>query len=94
MTSLPVRQIEDPAVQTGEIFVLEREGVMERFLPQWGDDGNLVEDVGLIVRTPNPLNTNRSLTICNGIHTDGSAAADSAFWPVVERFCLFADMSD
>src|SRR5438309_105427 len=68
MTSLPVRQIEDPAVQTGEIFVLEREGVMERFLPQWGDDGNLVEDVGLIVRTPNPLNTNRSLTICNGIH--------------------------
>jgi hypothetical protein len=76
MASLPVRQIEDPAVQTGEIFVLERNGSKERFLPKWKNDGRtLVEDVGLIVRAPNPLNSNRSLTICNGIHSRGVLGA-------------------
>ena len=76
MTSLPVRQIEDPEVQTGEIFVLERDGGEERFLPRWGGTGQtLVEDVGLIVRTPNPLNSNRSLTICNGVHSRGVLGA-------------------
>jgi transcriptional regulator with XRE-family HTH domain len=71
MTSLPVRQIEDPEVQTGEIFVVERNGIEERFLPKWGDGSVLIEDVGLLVRTRNPLNSNRSLTICNGIHSRG-----------------------
>ena len=53
MASLPVRQVEDPEVQTGEIFVLEQNGSLESFLPKWGSDGRtLVEDVGLIVRTP------------------------------------------
>jgi hypothetical protein len=76
MTSLPVKQVEDPAVKTGEIFVLDQESGTEKFFPQWGDDGTtLVEDVGLIVRTPNPLNTNRSLTICNGIHSRGVLGA-------------------
>jgi transcriptional regulator with XRE-family HTH domain len=76
MTDLPVKQIRDPEVQTGEIFVLERSGDKERFLPKWGDDGKaLVEDIGLIVRVPNPLNSNRSLTICNGIHSRGVLGA-------------------
>ena len=76
MTSLPVRQIEDPEIKTGEIFVLERDSVEERFLPTWTDGGEtLVEDIGLIVRTPNPLNSNRSLTICNGIHSRGVLGA-------------------
>ena len=72
MTSQPVRQIKDPEVKTGEIFVVERNGIEERFLPKWGYDGStLIEDVGLLVRTRNPLNSNRSLTICNGIHSRG-----------------------
>jgi hypothetical protein len=76
MTKLPVRQIEDPEIQTGEIFVVEQDGGDERFLPQWGDGGEtLVEDVGLIARTPNPLNSNRSLTICNGVHSRGVLGA-------------------
>ena len=33
MISLPVRQIEDPEVQTGEIFMLERDGDPKKFLP-------------------------------------------------------------
>ena len=76
MASLPVRQVEDPEVQTGEIFVLEQNGSLESFLPKWGSDGRtLVEDVGLIVRTPNPNNSNMSLTICNGIHSRGVLGA-------------------
>ena len=76
MVSLPIRQIEDPQVRTGEIFELDRDDGKERFLPKWERDGQtLVEDVGLIVRTPNPLNSNRSLTICNGIHSRGVLGA-------------------
>ena len=28
-------------------------------------------DVGLLARVPNPLNSSRTLTICNGIHSRG-----------------------
>jgi hypothetical protein len=75
MTSLPIKQVEDPGLQTGEIFVLDQDGRIKKFLPQWTADGTLIEDVGLIVRTPNPLNSNRSLTICNGIHSRGVLGA-------------------
>jgi transcriptional regulator with XRE-family HTH domain len=76
MTSLPVRQVQDPEIETGEIFELERDDGIERFLPQWDDDGStLIEDVGLLLRTPNPLNSNRSLTICNGVHSRGVLGA-------------------
>jgi hypothetical protein len=76
MTPLPIRQVSDPAVETGEIFVVERDGKERRFLPKWADAGRtLVQDVGLIARTPNPLNSNRSLTICNGVHSRGVLGA-------------------
>jgi hypothetical protein len=101
MTSLPIRQIEDPEIRTGEIFVLERNGSEERFLPKWEDDGTLVEDVGLIARTPNPLNSSRSLTICNGIHSRGVLGAvrsltDARLRDSNERYIVenFADPSN
>jgi hypothetical protein len=31
----------------------------------------LAEDVGLLARVPNPLNSSRTLTICNGVHSRG-----------------------
>jgi hypothetical protein len=76
MTSLPIRQVEDPEVKTGEIFVIDADGKERRFLPKWAGVGEtLIEDVGLLARTPNPLNSNRSLTICNGIHSRGVLGA-------------------
>lgn len=77
MTVLPVRQIEDAAVETGEIFVVDVGGKEQRFLPKWRDKayGKLAEDVGLLARTPNPLNSNRTLTICNGVHSRGVLGA-------------------
>jgi len=73
MPVLPVQQIQDDTVKTGEIFAVE-DG---KFLPKWRDDAHtvLAEDVGLLMRAPNPLNSSRSLFICNGIHSRGVLGA-------------------
>lgn len=69
---MPVRQVAHPSLDTGEIFVVEVDGKDQEFFPAWGGDNNsLVEDVGLLARIPNPLNSSRTLTICNGIHSRG-----------------------
>jgi hypothetical protein len=76
LSRLPVRQEEDPAVPTGEIFVTETSGKRKKYLPEWSPEtGRLMEDVGLLVRMPNPLNSNRTLTMCNGIHSRGVLGA-------------------
>jgi len=71
MAKLPVRQVPDPDLETGEIFVVE--GEERLFLPQWMDEDKtvLASDVGLLARVPNPLSASRTLTICNGIHSRG-----------------------
>jgi transcriptional regulator with XRE-family HTH domain len=73
MAKLPMRQVEHPLLDSGEIFVAEMGDEEKEFWPQWGDDERklLAEDVGLLARVPNPLNSNRTLTICNGIHSRG-----------------------
>lgn len=73
MANLPVTQVTDPELDSGEIFVAKVDGEDRRFWPQWMDsDKNvLVKDVGLLARVPNPLNASRTLTICNGIHSRG-----------------------
>jgi hypothetical protein len=73
LTRLPVTQKEIPAIQSGEIFVTSVDGEQKEFLPQWSqtNPAELVQDVGLLVRMPNPLNSKRTLTMCNGIHSRG-----------------------
>jgi len=79
MANLPVRQVTDAKLATGDrlatgdIFVAEVGGEEREFWPTWadGEAGLLAEDVGLLARLPNPLNANRTLTICNGIHSRG-----------------------
>lgn len=77
LTRMPVTQKEDPAVPSGEIFVAEIDGRERKYLPRWSetDPRKLVEDVALLVRMPNPLNSNRTLTMCNGIHSRGVLGA-------------------
>jgi hypothetical protein len=72
MAKLPVRQV-DRGLESGEIFVAETEDGDREFWPKWLDQEKkiLAEDVGLLARVPNPLNANRTLTICNGIHSRG-----------------------
>jgi hypothetical protein len=77
MAELPVRQVEDPSLESGEIFVAEIDGETRRFLPKWrdGDRTDFEEDVGLLARVPNPFNSGRTLTICTGIHSRGVLGA-------------------
>lgn len=74
LTTLPVTQREDNDVDPyGEFFITNIDGREQRHLARWADTNfsELLEDVGLLVRMPNPLNTSRTLTMCNGIHSRG-----------------------
>jgi hypothetical protein len=77
LTRLPVTQKEDPGSLFGEVFVVETDGEERKYLPRWSEASprKLIEDVGLLVRMPNPLNSNRTLTICNGIQSRGVVGA-------------------
>lgn len=79
MLPLPVRQVEDPMIPSGEIFVTDG----ARYEPHWLNEdpgkpekpGVLLEDVGMLARVPNPYNGLRTLTYCNGIHSRGVLGA-------------------
>ncbi len=73
MAKLPVRQITDARLDSGDIFITEVDGEERQFWPKFADEDNkvLAEDVGMLARVPNPLNASRTLTICNGIHSRG-----------------------
>lgn len=84
MLPLPVKQVPDDTIPSGEIFVVENESdATERFLPTWQNDdpgtlenpGVLLSDVGMLARVPNPFNPLRTLTYCNGIHSRGVLGA-------------------
>jgi hypothetical protein len=77
LTQLPVTQQDEPGLKSGDIFVAEIDGKQRRYLPSWSqaDPPKLAQDIGLLVRMPNPLNSNRTLTMCNGIHSRGVLGA-------------------
>lgn len=83
MSSLPVKQVEDARIPTGEIFAVGDDSDKVEFLPSWRNDdpgtvvnpGVLVNDVGMLARLPNPYNERRTLTYCNGIHSRGVLGA-------------------
>ncbi len=93
MARLPIRQLEHPELLTGEIFIADVNGNEKEFWPKWADRERKVleEDVGLLARVPNPLNSNRTLTICNGIHSRGvygavSSLTDASLRDANERY--------
>jgi hypothetical protein len=86
ISQLPITQIVDPKVETGEIFRVkkgESGDDYELFYPEWDDppegveggQRELVEDVALLARLPNPFQSSRTLTICNGVHSRGVLGA-------------------
>jgi hypothetical protein len=74
---VPVKQVEDEKVETGEVFEVLNGTTRSRFYPVWGGENGdaLAQDVALVSRLPNPYNINRTLTICNGIHSRGVMGA-------------------
>jgi hypothetical protein len=77
LAELPVTQRDEPSVQGGDIFVAHIDGTEKPYFPVFSpnDSRKLTEDIGLLVRMPNPLNSNRTLTMCNGIYSRGVLGA-------------------
>lgn len=78
LVSMPVEQIEHPDLSTGEVFRLTKTDAAEEkvhFPVTDPETGELVEDVALIARVENPFNSNRTLTILNGVHSRGVLGA-------------------
>jgi hypothetical protein len=94
LTQLPIRQVDDPRIPEGDIFVVTEGGAErpayptllvlstgETFLgppPDGVDprtDIELVEDIAWFARMPNPFNSSRTLTICNGVFSRGVLGA-------------------
>ena len=80
LAQVPIAQVEDEKVPTGEIFrVKDENGAVRKFYPEWDElpDGgqDLIEDVALVARLPNPFKVSRTLTICNGVHSRGVLGA-------------------
>jgi transcriptional regulator with XRE-family HTH domain len=72
LTDLPVRQVTEPEID-GEVFELVS-SPSTRLRPEFlGDDpkSELIEDVGMFYRAPNPYNMSRTLTLCSGVFTRG-----------------------
>jgi hypothetical protein len=70
---VPISQVETPGL-TRDPFSVELNGATEVFDCRWEGEDNvrvLSEDVAFLARLPNPYNVNRTLTICNGIHSRG-----------------------
>ncbi|WP_406691644.1 helix-turn-helix transcriptional regulator [Saccharopolyspora sp. ID03-671] len=67
----PVRQVPDDDVVDGSVFEIDGE---RRLRPSFRGD-QLVEDVGLLARIPNPNNLRRTLTFCSGVFTRGGFGA-------------------
>lgn len=82
LRQVPITQLVVDEYDDGDIFEVTQPE-RKRFLPIWedredGEDGEerkdgrvLIEDVALLARIPNPFNVNRTLTICNGVHSRG-----------------------
>ncbi|WP_049574261.1 helix-turn-helix domain-containing protein [Nonomuraea sp. SBT364] len=77
---LPVTQHSDWDTDDGVYF----EAGADRFRPKLSD-GRLHEDVALFYRGPNPLNHERTLTICNGMYGRGTLGVARALTDGVFR---------
>ena len=81
LKKLPIEQV-DVAGLPGDVFRVKKDEdreekthfpVMEEREDQSGEE--LVEDLALLARLPNPFNFSRTLTICNGVHSSGVLGA-------------------
>jgi hypothetical protein len=78
ISQVPIIQKEVGDLKTGEIFGVDAPDRAQSFYPEYEDLGSgreLIADVGYLARLRNPFKVNRTLTICNGIHSRGVLGA-------------------
>jgi hypothetical protein len=75
ISQVPITQMAVKDLRSGEIFRVETPDGSKSFYPEYEDLGDgeelIAEDVGYLARLRNPFKINRTLTICNGIHSRG-----------------------
>jgi hypothetical protein len=80
---VPIKQIDVMDLPGGDIFQVEAaDGVESFYYPESEEIGGrkeLVADVAYIARLRNPFQFDRTLTICNGIHSRGVLGAVRCF---------------
>ena len=96
LKKLPIEQIEDDRLATGEVFRVKKTENREEqiYFPEteeYNGKVEVVEDLALIARLPNPFNSSRTLTICNGVHSRGVLGAvltltDETVRPANEKY--------
>jgi hypothetical protein len=78
LSQVPIRQIAVKDLKRGEIFRVESDHGGRLFYPEYeevGDWKELIADVAYVARLRNPFKFNRTLTICNGVHSRGVLGA-------------------
>lgn len=70
----PVRQVSDEKDPRHAYFEISSSGETAKHGAVLSDDDELIWDVGLLVRAPNPANRKRTLTICCGMYSLGTWA--------------------
>ena len=80
LRKLPIEQIEADGLATGEVFRVKKDEDREEethfpVMEELDGSHELVEDLALLARLPNPFNSSRTLTICNGVHSSGVVGA-------------------
>jgi hypothetical protein len=86
---VPIEQIEVTDLPGGDVFQIEAaDGVKSFYYPEseeLGERKELVADVAYVARLRNPFQFDRTLTICNGIHSRGVLGAVSCFTDAIVR---------
>jgi hypothetical protein len=75
LAQVPISQVEDDRLKTGDIFRVKDDDGERVFFPEWEEQvegrRELVEDVAMVARLRNPFKVSRTLTLCNGVHSRG-----------------------
>ena len=86
---VPIKQIDVTDLPGGDIFQVEAaDGVKSFYYPEseeLGERKELVADVAYVARLRNPFQFDRTLTICNGIHSRGVLGAVRCFTDATVR---------
>lgn len=70
----PIRQVSDESDPQRAYFEVPTGEGVETHRPVLSDDGELIWDVGLFLRAPNPANRKRTLAVCTGMYSLGTWA--------------------
>jgi transcriptional regulator with XRE-family HTH domain len=72
LPEFPIKQISDGKDPRNAYFEVSVRDETRKHSAVLSADGELVYDVGLFVRSPNPANQERTLTICNAMYSVGT----------------------